>query len=78
MKYILYDTDPSQDPVYGVYDTFEEAEAARGRYITSEVERMLKEDYKDLGLDPTNPDDIQWLRFDTELTLAIQKLEKNY
>lgn len=78
MKYILYDTDPNTDPVYGVYDTYEEANEARERLVASEIERMFEEDYKDLGLDPTNPDDIQWLRFDTELTLAIQKLEKNY
>lgn len=77
MLYILYDNDYSEQPVYGVYSTLEKAQAAKQIYVNAEVDRILKDESQDHGLDPNNPQDVEWLREDTANLYRIQKLEKN-
>ena len=77
MLYILYDNDYSEQPVCGVYSTLEKAQAAKQIYVDAEVDRILKDESQDHGLDPNNSQDVEWLREDTANLYRIQKLEKN-
>ena len=76
MKYILYDLNKSEDPVYGVYNSFIEAKEIQEKLAVMHAQEVLYSE-DDHGLNPEKPEDYDYAVNDAMSLLAIQELKEN-
>lgn len=77
MKYVVYDLEPNDNPIFAICNSIEEAIKEQERLAQEFAEELFNADPKETGIDASDPKERKSVINQCKDTIGIQEIEQN-